>query len=72
MIISLKVISIITGDDAAGPIAISLIGIFATSILTAIVDVLLKPLKNFLDKNRCNFIIKFPTVEYKNDNRTYS
>ncbi|MBN8251713.1 DUF2975 domain-containing protein [Priestia flexa] len=50
MIISLKVISIITGDDAAGPISISLIGIFATSILTAIVDVLQKPLKNFLDK----------------------
>ncbi|OIU70915.1 DUF2975 domain-containing protein [Rossellomorea aquimaris] len=52
MIISLKVISIITGDDAAGPILISLIGIFATFILAAIVEVLQKPLINFLDKKQ--------------------
>ncbi|PGM58803.1 DUF2975 domain-containing protein [Bacillus sp. AFS053548] len=50
MIISLKMISKITGDDAAGPISLSLMGILATSIITAIVDVLQKPLKNFLDK----------------------
>lgn len=50
MIISLKVISTINGDDAAGPISISLMGILATCIITAIVDVLQKPLKNFLDK----------------------
>lgn len=50
MIISLKVISKITGDDPAGPISISLIAILATSIITAIVDVLQKPLKNFLDE----------------------
>jgi hypothetical protein len=50
MIISLKVISKITGDDAAGPISLSLMGILATSIITAIVDVLQKPLKDFLDE----------------------
>lgn len=50
MIISLKVISKITGDDPAGPISISLIGILATSIITAIVDVLQKPLRNFLNQ----------------------
>jgi len=50
MIISLKVISKITGDDPAGPISISLIAILATSIITAIVDVLQKPLKNFLNE----------------------
>ncbi|PEL12339.1 DUF2975 domain-containing protein [Bacillus sp. AFS017336] len=50
MIISLKVISKITGDDAAGPISLSLMGILATSIIIAIVDVLQKPLKHFLDK----------------------
>ena len=50
MIISLKVISKITGDDPACPISISLMGILVTSIITAIVDVLQKPLKNFLDK----------------------
>jgi hypothetical protein len=50
MIISLKVISKITGDDAAGPISLSLMGILATSVITAIVDVLQKPLKDFLDE----------------------
>ena len=50
MIISLKVISSISGDDSAGPISISLISILATSIIIAVVDVLQKPLKGFLDK----------------------
>ena len=50
MIISLKVISAINEDDAAGPISISLMGILATCIITAIVDVLQKPLKHFLDE----------------------
>ena len=50
MIISLKVISSISGDDSAGPISVSLISILATSIIIALVDVLQKPLKNFLDK----------------------
>ncbi|MGG3564840.1 DUF2975 domain-containing protein [Neobacillus rhizosphaerae] len=50
MIISLKVISSISGDDSAGPISVSLISILATSIIIAVVDVLQKPLKSFLDK----------------------
>ena len=50
-IVSLKVISKISGDDPAGPISLSLMGILATSIITAIVDVLQKPLKNILEKN---------------------
>ncbi|MED3964951.1 DUF2975 domain-containing protein [Niallia taxi] len=50
MIISLKVISAINEDDAAGPISICLMGILATCIITAIVDVLQKPLKHFLDE----------------------
>lgn len=50
MIISLKVISSISGDDSAGPISISLMSILATSIIIAVVDVLQKPLNGFLDK----------------------
>ena len=50
MIISLKVISSISGDDSAGPISISLMSILATSIVIAVVDILQKPLKGFLDK----------------------
>lgn len=38
-----------TGDDASGPISLGLMGIFAISILVAIVDVLQKPIQNFLD-----------------------
>lgn len=38
-----------TGDDAAGPISLGLMGILATSIIVAIMDVLQKPIKNFLD-----------------------
>jgi len=48
-IVTLKVIAKVTGDDAAGPISLSLMGILATSIITAIVDVLQKLLKNLLD-----------------------
>ena len=48
-IVSLKVLAKVTGDDAAGPISLSLMGILATSIIAAIVDALQKPLKNFLD-----------------------
>lgn len=43
------VIAKATGDDAAGPISLSLMSIFATSIITAIVDAFQKPLKNFLE-----------------------
>ncbi|MGE6541515.1 DUF2975 domain-containing protein [Bacillus luti] len=49
MIISLKVISKITGDDPAGPILLSLMGILATCIIVAIVDALQKPIKNILE-----------------------
>jgi len=49
-IVSLKVLAQVTGDDAAGPISLSLMGILATSIIAGIMDVLQKPLKNFIDK----------------------
>ena len=49
MIISLKVISKITGDDSAGPISLSLMAILVTSIIAANVDVLQKLLKNVLE-----------------------
>lgn len=48
-IVYLKVLSKVTGDDPAGPISLSLICILATSIITAIVDVHQKLLKNLLD-----------------------
>lgn len=47
-IVTLKVIAKVSGDDSAGPIALGLIGILATSIITVIVDVLQKLLKNLL------------------------
>ncbi|MFS0838226.1 DUF2975 domain-containing protein [Paenibacillus sp. 1P03SA] len=46
----LKVLAKTTGDDAAGPISLSLMAIFATSIVAAILEVLQKPIRNFLDK----------------------
>lgn len=46
-IVSLMVLAKVTGEDAAGPISLSLMGILATSIITAIVDALQKPLKTF-------------------------
>lgn len=49
VILTLKVISKVTGDDPAGPISLSSICILATCIITAIVDVLQKLLKNILD-----------------------
>lgn len=48
-IVYLKVHAKLTGDDPAGPISLSIICILATSIITAIVDVLQKLLKNLLD-----------------------
>lgn len=53
-IATLKVIANTTGDDPAGPIALSVIGILATSIITVIVDVLQKLLKNLLDTKQEN------------------
>jgi hypothetical protein len=49
-IVYLKILSKFTGDDPAGPISLSLMGILATSIIAAIVDALQKPLKNILEK----------------------
>lgn len=46
----LRVFAMFTGDDAAGPIALGLIGILVTAIIAAIIDVLQKPLKNSLEK----------------------
>ncbi len=49
-IVYLRVHAQFTGEDAAGPISLGLMGVLATSVVAAIVDVLQKPLKNFLDK----------------------
>lgn len=48
-IATLRVIAEVSGDDAAGPISLSLMGILATSSITAVVDVHQKLLKNFID-----------------------
>lgn len=48
-ILYLRVHAQFTGDDAAGPISLSLMGILVTSIIAAIVDALQKPLKNVPD-----------------------
>ncbi|WP_148931745.1 DUF2975 domain-containing protein [Paenibacillus methanolicus] len=48
-IVYLRVHAQFTGDDAAGPISLGLMGVLATSILAAIVDALQKPLKKATD-----------------------
>lgn len=48
-IVYIRIHAQFTGDDAAGPISLGLMGILATSIFVAILDVLQKPIKNFLD-----------------------
>ncbi|MDQ1143999.1 hypothetical protein QE429_000826 [Bacillus sp. SORGH_AS 510] len=53
-IVYIRVHAQFTGDDAAGPVAIGLIGILVTSIIAAIVDVLQKPIKNVLDSQPKN------------------
>ena len=50
VIVNLMVLAKTTGDDAAGPISLSLMGIFATSIVAVILEVLQKPINNLLDK----------------------
>ncbi len=45
----IAVLAKVTSDDVAGPISLCLMGILATSIITAIVDALQKPLKNILE-----------------------
>lgn len=49
-IVSLMVLAKITGEDAAGPISLSLMGILVTSTVATFVSVLQKPIKNFLEK----------------------
>lgn len=48
-IVYLRVHAEFTGDDAAGPISLGLMGVLATSIIAAIVDALQKPLINAPD-----------------------
>jgi hypothetical protein len=50
-IVTLMVLAKVTGDDAAGPISLSLMGIIVTSTVAAFVSVLQKPIKNFLENN---------------------
>lgn len=52
VIVYLRVYAMFTGDDPAGPIALGLIGILATAIIAAIMDVLQNPLKNILEKKK--------------------
>jgi Protein of unknown function (DUF2975) len=49
-IVSLMVLAKITGDDAAGPISLSLMGILVTSIVATFISVLQIPIKNSLEK----------------------
>ncbi|UED80137.1 DUF2975 domain-containing protein [Lysinibacillus sp. CD3-6] len=49
LIIYLRIFAMFTGEDAAGPIALGLIGILVTAIIAAIIDVLQKPIKNILE-----------------------
>ncbi|SEG42664.1 DUF2975 domain-containing protein [Paenibacillus sp. UNC499MF] len=50
VIVDLMVLAKTTGDDAAGPISLSLMGIFAASIVAVILEVLQKPIIHLLDK----------------------
>ncbi|MFJ5792179.1 DUF2975 domain-containing protein [Lysinibacillus sp. NPDC093197] len=50
IIVYLRIFAMFTGEDAAGPIALGLIGILVTAIIAAIIDVLQKPIKNILEK----------------------
>ncbi|MFJ8261150.1 DUF2975 domain-containing protein [Rummeliibacillus sp. NPDC094406] len=50
-IVSLMILAKVTGDDAAGPISLSLMGILVTSTIATFVSVLQKLIKNCLEKN---------------------
>ncbi|XRD23398.1 DUF2975 domain-containing protein [Lysinibacillus fusiformis] len=50
LLVYLRFFAMFTGDDAAGPIALGLIGILITAIIAAIIDVLQKPINNALEK----------------------
>ncbi|WP_025116277.1 DUF2975 domain-containing protein [Lysinibacillus fusiformis] len=49
LLVYLRAFAMFTGDDAAGPIALGLIGILVTAIIAAIIDVLQRPIKNALE-----------------------
>lgn len=49
LIIYLRILAMFTGEDAAGPIALGLIGILVTAIIAAIIEVLQKPIKHILE-----------------------
>ena len=49
-IVYLRVHAQFTGDDAAGPISLGLMGILVTSTVAIFVSVLQKPITNFLEK----------------------
>lgn len=51
-----------TGEDAAGPIALGLIGILVTAIIAAIIDVLQKPIKIILKKCRGVYYASIVTI----------
>ncbi|WP_458414915.1 DUF2975 domain-containing protein [Schinkia sp. CFF1] len=53
-IVYLRVYAQFTGDDAAGPISLGLMGILVTSVIVAFVNVLQKPIKNVLDSQPKN------------------
>ncbi|MDR7073950.1 DUF2975 domain-containing protein [Fictibacillus barbaricus] len=53
-IVYLRVHAQFTGDDAAGPISLGLMGVLATSVIIAFVAVLQKPIKNILDSQPKN------------------
>ncbi|MDI7744203.1 DUF2975 domain-containing protein [Lysinibacillus fusiformis] len=50
LIVYLRIFAMFTGEDAAGPIALGLIGILVAAIIAAIIDVLQKPIKDILEK----------------------
>ncbi|MGE7988639.1 DUF2975 domain-containing protein [Lysinibacillus fusiformis] len=50
LLVYLRAFAMFTDDDAAGPIALGLIGILVTAIIAAIIDVLQRPIKNALEK----------------------
>jgi hypothetical protein len=49
-IVNLMALAKFKGEDVAGQISLSLMGILATSIVAVILELLQKPIKNFLDK----------------------
>ena len=51
-IVYLRVLVAFTGDDAACPISLGQMGILASCVFAAIIDVLQKPIKNFLESQQ--------------------